>query len=51
MKLLAIMIKAVAKGFPMGEHRKSAMQENLDLISKTLMFHGKAEDIDFLKVA
>jgi len=49
-KLLAVMIKAVAKGFPMGEHRKSALQENLDIISQMLTFSGPAE-MDFLKVA
>ena len=45
------MLKAVAKGFPMGEHRRTAMQENLDMICQTLMFSGKAEDMSFLKVA
>jgi hypothetical protein len=50
-RLLAVMVKAVAKGFPMGDHRKTAMQENLDMISQALMFPEKAEDISFLKVA
>ncbi len=50
-KLLAIMMKAAAKGFPMGEHRRSAMQENLDVICQTLMFSGQPEAIAFLKVA
>jgi hypothetical protein len=49
-KLLAVMIKAVAKGFPMGEHRKNAMQENLDIISQMLTFSTPAE-MEFLKVA
>ena len=49
-KLLAVMIKAVAKGFPMGEHRKNAMQENLDIISGMLTFSNPAE-MEFLKVA
>jgi hypothetical protein len=49
-KLLAVMIKAVAKGFPMGDHRKTAMQENLDIISQVLTFNNAAE-LDFLKVA
>ena len=49
-KLLAVMIKAVAKGFPMGEHRKNAMQENLDAISETLTFSTPTE-MEFLKVA
>ncbi len=50
-KLLAVMVKAAAKGFPMGEHRKSAMEENIDTICHTLMFSSRAEDIAFLKVA
>ena len=49
-KLLAVMLKTVAKGFPMGEHRKTAMQENLDTISQMLTFNSPAE-IDFLKTA
>lgn len=50
-KLLAVMVKAAAKGFPMGEHRKEAMQENLDSICRTLMFNSQPEDMAFLKVA
>ena len=50
-KLLAVMVKAVAKGFPMGDHRKSAMQENLDIICQTLMFNSQPQDMAFLKVA
>ncbi len=49
-KLLAVMIKAVSKGFPMGEHRKNALQENLDIICQTLTFNSPTE-IEFLKVA
>ncbi len=49
-KLLAVMIKAVAKGFPMGEHRKSAMEENLEMICKSLAAFGQAE-LELLKVA
>ncbi len=50
-KLLAVMVKAVAKGFPMGDHRKTAMQENLDIISQNLTFNSQPEDMAFLKVA
>lgn len=50
-KLLAVMMKAVAKGFPMDENRKSAMQENLEMICNTMMFQDNAEDIAFLQVA
>jgi len=48
-KLLSVMIKAVAKGFPMGEHRKNAMQENLGIISQMLTFNSPTE-MEFLKV-
>ena len=50
-KLLAVMVKAAAKGFPMGEHRQSAMSENLEAVCQTLMFNSKPEDMAFLKVA
>ena len=50
-KLLAVMMKAVAKGYPMDDNRKSAMQENLEMICNTMMFQDNAEDIAFLQVA
>jgi hypothetical protein len=49
-KLLAVMMKAVAKGFPIGEHRKNAMQENLDKLCSALSFDPR-EEIPFLRVA
>lgn len=49
-KLLAVMIKAIGKGFPMGEHRKNAMRENIELISQAIMFNDQS-DITILKVA
>jgi hypothetical protein len=49
-KLLSVMIKTIAKGFPMGEHRKAALQENLDIICQALTFNSPAE-MNFLKVA
>ena len=49
-KLLSVMIKSVAKGFPMGEHRKHAMEENLDIICQMLTFNTPAQ-MEFLKVA
>ena len=49
-KLLAVMIKAVAKGFPMVEHRKKAMKENLDTICKSLGALDMSE-LELLKVA
>lgn len=50
-KLLAVMVTAAAKGFPMGEHRKAAMRENLESICQTLMFNSQSEDMAFIKVA
>lgn len=51
-KLLAVMLIGVAKGFPMGEHRRLAMRENLDSIRRTLMFSMPSEeDFSMLKVA
>lgn len=49
-KLLAVMVKAIANGFPMGEHRKTALKDNLDIVCKALTFSGRA-DMTFLKVA
>ncbi len=51
-KLLAVMLSGVAKGFPMGEHRRTALRENLDSIRHTLMFSMPSEeDFAILKVA
>lgn len=49
-KLLAVMIKAIGKGFPMGEHRKQAMRENIDIICETIAFNHPS-DMPFLRVA
>lgn len=50
-KLLALMAKAAAKGFPLGLHRRKAIQENLEAVCQTLMFNNHAETLAFLKVA
>jgi hypothetical protein len=49
-KLLAVMIKAIAKGYPMGEHRKTALIENMDIICRTLAFNSQ-DGMDLLQVA
>lgn len=49
-KLLSIMVKTIAKGFPMGKHRKLALQENLDIICEAMTFSNDT-DMAFLKVA
>ncbi len=49
-KHLAVMIKAIAKGYPMGEHRKTALIDNMDIICQTLVFNSQT-GMDLLKVA
>ena len=50
--LLAVMLTGVAKDFPMGEHRRKALRENLDSIRHTLMLSMPSkEDFAVLKVA
>lgn len=49
-KLMAVMIKAIAKGYPMGEHRKTALIDNMDIICQTLAFNSQA-GMALLKVA
>jgi len=49
-KLLAVMIKAIGKGFPMGAHRKHAMRENIDIICETIAVNHPS-DMPFLRVA
>ena len=50
-KMLAILLKAVAKGAPMGKERKTAMKKNLDVICQTLIHSGLVEDVSLFKVA
>jgi hypothetical protein len=50
-RLLAVMIKAVAENRLTGNIRKKALQENLDRICDTLIFDFHIRDLDFLKVA
>lgn len=49
-KLLAVMIKAIAKGYPMGEHRKTALIDNMDMICQAIAFNSQA-GMALLKVA
>jgi hypothetical protein len=49
-KLLAVMVKAIAKGYPMGEHRKTAMLDNMDIICRALAFNSQS-GMDLLEVA
>jgi len=50
-RLLAVMVRAVAENRLTGNIRKKALQENLDRICDTLIFDFHIRDLDFLKVA
>ena len=50
-KILAVLLKAIANGSTLKEDRKAAMKENLDVICQVLIDDGKAEDMSFFKVA
>lgn len=49
-KLLAVMVKAVGEGHPMGAHRKTAMRDNIDIICETITLDS-LQDISLLRVA
>jgi hypothetical protein len=50
-KLLAIMAKSIAVGSPMGQHRRMALQNNIDYICEALQFTFSDEELELLKVA
>ena len=50
-KLLASMAKTIGMNYPVGEHRKTALRDNLDMISGTLGFTSGVKKVEFLKVA
>jgi hypothetical protein len=50
-KLLAIMAKSFAEGNPVGQHRKMAIQNNIDYMCEALRFAPQEEDFALLKVA
>jgi hypothetical protein len=50
-KLLAIMAKSFAEGNPVGQHRKMAIQNNIDYMCEALGFAPQEEDLRLLKVA
>ncbi|MDX2447263.1 MAG: hypothetical protein QNK29_08735 [Desulfobacterales bacterium] len=50
-KLLAIMAKSFAQGSPMGQHRRMAIQNNIDYICEALQFIPEEEKLELLKVA
>ena len=50
-KLLAIMAKSFAEGNPVGQHRKMAIQNNIDYMCEALRFVPQEEDFELLRVA
>jgi hypothetical protein len=50
-KLLASMAQTIGKDFPMGEHRKTALLDNLNMICNALDFTSGVKKVEFLKVA
>jgi hypothetical protein len=50
-KLLAIMAKSFAEGSPVGQHRRMAIQNNIDYICEALQFVPEEEKLQLLKVA
>jgi hypothetical protein len=50
-RLLAVMLKAVAENRLTGDFRKKALQDNLDRICDKLIFKFHIKDLDFFKVA
>jgi hypothetical protein len=50
-KLLASMAKTIGRDYPMGEHRRKALADNLATICHTLQFTSGVKKVDFLKVA
>jgi len=50
-RLLAVMVRAVAENRLTEDFRKKALQENLDRICDTLTLRFQVKDLEFLKVA
>ncbi len=50
-KLLASMADAIGNSAPMGEHRRTALRDNLETICSSLGFTSGIKKVAFLKVA
>ena len=50
-KLLASMTRTIGTNGPMGEHRQTALKDNLEMISDALRFTSGVKKVAFLKVA
>jgi hypothetical protein len=50
-ELLAVMAKAFAEGYPLGDFRRNALEDNLDYICEAITFDSQTYDLKFMKVA
>ncbi len=50
-KLLASQARTIGTDSPMGEHRRTALKDNLEMISEALRFTSGVKKVAFLKVA
>jgi hypothetical protein len=50
-KLLASMAQTIGMNNPVGDHRKTALTDNLDMICNTMDFTSGVKKVEFLKVA
>lgn len=50
-KLLSVMAEAIAKGYDLENHKKEALEKNLNAVCETITFNKQVSDIQFLKVA
>jgi hypothetical protein len=50
-KLLAAMAKTIGMDYPMGDHRRKALADNLEAVCEALGFTSGVKKVEFLKVA
>jgi hypothetical protein len=50
-KLLSVMAEAIAKGHALENHKKEALEKNLNAVCESITFNKQVSDMQFLKVA
>jgi len=50
-KLLSVMAEAIAKGHDLENHKKEALEKNLNALCESITFNKQVSDMQFLKVA
>jgi hypothetical protein len=50
-KLLSVMAEAIAKGHDLENHKKEALEKNLNAVCEAITFNKQVSEIQFLKVA